>query len=66
LGDILVLVTDGISDVLAGPFDPLGERGLTRLVADGPADLDDLCQLVFETTSASAGADAMVLALAMA
>jgi len=66
LGDILILVTDGISDVLAGAFDPLGERGLTRLVADGPADLDDLCQAVFETTSASAGADAMVLALEMA
>jgi serine phosphatase RsbU (regulator of sigma subunit) len=34
LGDILILVTDGISDVLSGAFDPLGERGLTRLVAD--------------------------------
>jgi serine phosphatase RsbU (regulator of sigma subunit) len=65
-GDILVLVTDGISDVLAGPSDPLGERALTRLVARGPLDLEELCQLVFETTSASVGADAMVLALQMA
>ena len=60
-----MLVTDGISDVLAGPSDPLGVSGLRRLVARGPVDLDQLCQVVFESTSASAGADAMVLALRM-
>jgi serine phosphatase RsbU (regulator of sigma subunit) len=65
LGDILVLVTDGISDGLAGPRDLLGERGLRRLVAGGSLELDELCQLVFETTCTSVGADAMVLALEM-
>jgi serine phosphatase RsbU (regulator of sigma subunit) len=62
-GDVLILVTDGISDVLAGPLDSLGQRGLTQLVARGPLDLDELCQVVFETTSAAMGADAMVVAL---
>ena len=66
LGDTLVLVTDGISDALARPSDPLGERGLTDLVAGGPADLDGLCQAVFDATSASVGVDAMVLALQLA
>jgi serine phosphatase RsbU (regulator of sigma subunit) len=65
LGDILVLVTDGISDALAGPSDPLGERGLAQLVARGPLDLEELCEVVFQATSASVGADAMVLALQM-
>jgi len=65
LGDILVLVTDGISDALAGPSDPLGERELTRLVARAPLELDEICQVVFDATSASVGADAMVLALQM-
>jgi serine phosphatase RsbU (regulator of sigma subunit) len=65
LGDILVLVTDGISDLLAGPSDPLGERGLRSLVAEGPVEIDDLCQVVFDATSAAVGADAMVLALRM-
>jgi serine phosphatase RsbU (regulator of sigma subunit) len=65
LGDVLVLVTDGISDSIAGPRDLLGERGLKRLVAGGSLELEDLCQLVFETTCASVGADAMVLALEM-
>jgi serine phosphatase RsbU (regulator of sigma subunit) len=64
-GAILVLVTDGISDALAGPSDPLGERGLARLVAKAPHDLDELCRVVFEATSAAVGADAMVLALQM-
>jgi serine phosphatase RsbU (regulator of sigma subunit) len=63
LGEVLILVTDGISDVLAGPLDSLGQRGLTHLVAGGPVDLDELCQVVFETTSAAVGADAMVVAL---
>ncbi len=66
LGDVLVLVTDGISDALAGPSDPLGERGLTSLVAACPRDPEGLCQAVFEATSAAVGADAMVLALQMA
>jgi serine phosphatase RsbU (regulator of sigma subunit) len=63
LGEILVLVTDGISDLLAGPLDSLGQRGLTRLVAGCPLDLDQLCQVVFDATSAAVGADAMVVAL---
>jgi serine phosphatase RsbU (regulator of sigma subunit) len=65
LGDVLVLVTDGISDVLAGPRDLLGEHGLKCLVAGGSLDLEALCQQVFEITSRVPGADAMVLALEM-
>jgi serine phosphatase RsbU (regulator of sigma subunit) len=64
-GDVMVLVTDGITDPLATDVDTLGLAALLEVVHEGPPDLAELCTLLLRTTEARGSHDdATVIALA--
>ena len=67
--DAVVFVTDGITDRLAAPGDPLGERRLVDRLAKGPGTPWEICAHLGEVTAAAANAgacDATVLAVSLA
>jgi serine phosphatase RsbU (regulator of sigma subunit) len=64
--DALVLVTDGITDRLATPADPLGDRALVRLLTGSPRatplGIEQICEVLLGPQPAR-GIDATVVAL---
>jgi sigma-B regulation protein RsbU (phosphoserine phosphatase) len=50
--DAIVLVTDGITDRLAGPDDPLGEKGLLRRLAGAPQSAAQICEMLLGADAA--------------
>ena len=66
-GELLVAVTDGITDPLANDVDLLGMTALARLVERAPADPDDVCASLLQAAGRSGMRDdATVLAIAPA
>ena len=64
-GEVLVLVTDGVSDPLATSFDALGLGALLAVVDRAPPDLTGLCAELLEHASRGAAQDdATVIAIA--
>lgn len=67
LGELLVAVTDGITDPLASDGDLLGVTALARLVERAPADPDEVCASLLRAAERSGVRDdATVLAIAPA
>jgi serine phosphatase RsbU (regulator of sigma subunit) len=66
-GDLLVAVTDGITDPLASDADLLGMTALARLVERAPAEPNDICASLLRAAGPSGVRDdATVLAVAPA
>jgi sigma-B regulation protein RsbU (phosphoserine phosphatase) len=64
-GDVLVLVTDGVTDPLATDGDALGLGALLELIAGAPTDLAEICAGILRATEARASPDdATVVAVA--
>jgi serine phosphatase RsbU (regulator of sigma subunit) len=62
--DALILVTDGVTDRLATPGDPLGERALVRQLGSRPRTIEEMCDaLLGPKTSRARGVDATVIVL---
>jgi serine phosphatase RsbU (regulator of sigma subunit) len=62
--DAIVLVTDGVTDRLASPGDPLGERGLLRQLARSPLAAAHICDTLLGA-DADLDVDATVVVLQM-
>jgi len=64
-GDVMVLVTDGITDPLGTNLDTLGVGALIELVDSAPRNLTELCAGLLEATEARGSHDdATVIAIA--
>lgn len=64
-GGVLVVATDGISDVFTAAEDPLGLSALERSIARAPGEPEGLCTFVFESAARRGGLkdDATIVAL---
>jgi sigma-B regulation protein RsbU (phosphoserine phosphatase) len=63
-GDVMVLVTDGVTDPFATERDPLGLEALIELVDRAPPDLTALCADLLKATEArDSQDDATIIAL---
>jgi len=58
--EALVLVTDGVTDRLATPDDPLGERALVRQLGTRPRTIEEMCDALLGPKAAR-GIDATVI-----
>jgi sigma-B regulation protein RsbU (phosphoserine phosphatase) len=52
-GDIVILMTDGVSEALNPARDPLELRALLRLVAEAPRDLDEIHRRILAAIDAA-------------
>jgi serine phosphatase RsbU (regulator of sigma subunit) len=65
-GDVLLFVTDGISDAFAHARDPIGEEGLRHLITFGPRSAAALARTVFRAAEEHLADDATVLGVEVA
>jgi serine phosphatase RsbU (regulator of sigma subunit) len=63
--DALVLVTDGITDRLATPTDPLGQRGLLDRLARARLAPESICGALLGPSARTAAEDATIVVMQM-